>query len=62
MWLEDTEREDSSLASFISCVEECVRERECRKIEEGLHIKVKLSTYRYDRTRFLSDRFNSVFT
>ena len=29
-WLEDIEREDSS---FMSCVEECISERECRKFE-----------------------------
>ena len=36
-WLEDIEREDacSSLATFMSCVEECISERECRKFEEG---------------------------
>ena len=28
-WLEDIEREDSSLASFMSRVEECISEREC---------------------------------
>ena len=35
--LEDIEREDSSLAVFMSCVEECISERECRKFEEGLN-------------------------
>ena len=29
-------REDNSLAVFMSCVEECINERECRKFEEGL--------------------------
>ena len=33
-WLEDIEREDSSLA-FMPCIEECVSERECRKFEES---------------------------
>ena len=32
-WLEDIERQDSSLAAFISCVEEYISERECRKFE-----------------------------
>ena len=32
-WLEDIEREDSSLSAFMSCVEECNSERECRKFE-----------------------------
>ena len=45
-WLEDIEREDSSLASFMSCVEECISERECRKFEEGLYNIVILATYR----------------
>ena len=42
-WLEDIEREDSSLALFMLCVEECISERECRKFEEGL---VKLAMYK----------------
>ena len=42
-WLEDIEREDSSLAAFMSCVEECISERECRKFEEGLNNEVKLA-------------------
>ena len=42
-WLGDTEREDSSLASFMLCVEECISERERRKFEEGLN---KLATYK----------------
>ena len=37
--------EDSSLASFMLCVEECISERECKKFEEGL-TKVKLATYK----------------
>ena len=40
-WLEDIEREDGSLAAFMSCVEECISERECRKFEEGLNNKVE---------------------
>ena len=44
-WLEDIEREDSSLAAFMSCVEECISERECRKFDEGLNNKVKLAMY-----------------
>ena len=38
--LEDTEREDTSLALFMSCVEECISEREFRKFEEGVQYKV----------------------
>ena len=34
------EREDFSLASFMSCVEECISERGCRKFEDGLNNKV----------------------
>ena len=36
-WLEDIERGDSSSASFLACVEECISERESR-FEEGLNI------------------------
>ena len=39
------EWEDSSLASFMSCVEECISERECRNFEEGLNNRIKLATY-----------------
>ena len=45
-WLEDIEREDSSLAAFMLCVEECISEMECRKFEEGLNNKVKLVMYK----------------
>ena len=38
--LEDTEWEDSSLASFMLCVEECISKRDSRKFEEGLNHKV----------------------
>ena len=44
--MEDIEREDSSIALFISCLEECISERECRTFEEGLHNKVKLAMYK----------------
>ena len=30
-WLEDIEREDSSLALFMSCVEKCISDSKCRK-------------------------------
>ena len=43
-WLEDIERGDSSSASFLACVEECISERESRRFEEGLNTKVKLDT------------------
>ena len=35
-WLEDIERGDSSSASFLACVKECISERESR-FEEGLN-------------------------
>ena len=41
-WLEDIGREDSSLAVFMSCVEECISERECGKFDN----KVKLAMYK----------------
>ena len=45
-WLEDIEHGDSSSASFLACVEECISERESRKFEEGLNTKVKLDIYK----------------
>ena len=39
-WLEDIERGESSLASYLACIDECISERECRKFEEGLDNKV----------------------
>ena len=45
-WLEDIERGESSLASFLACIDECISERECRKFEEGLDNKVKLAMYK----------------
>ena len=45
-WLEDIERGDSSSASFLACVEECISERESRRFEEGLNAKVKLDIYK----------------
>ena len=43
--LEDIKHGDSSSASFVACVEECISERESRKFEEGLNTKVKLDIY-----------------
>ena len=40
--LEDNEHGDSSTASFLACVVECISERESRKFEEGLDTKVKI--------------------
>ena len=45
-WLEDIERGDSSLASFLACLEECINERKSRKFEEGLNTKVNLDIYK----------------
>ena len=30
-WLEDIERGESSIASYLACIDECISERECRK-------------------------------
>ena len=46
-WLDDIERGDSSSASFLACVEECISERESRMFEEGLNTKVKLDIYKW---------------
>ena len=45
-WLEDIKHGDSSSASFMACVEECISERESMKFEEGLNNKVKLDMYK----------------
>ena len=44
--LEDIKHGDSSSASFMASVEECISERESRKFEEGLNTKVKLDMYK----------------
>ena len=41
-WLEDIKHGDSSSASFMACVEECISERGSRKFKEGFNTKVKL--------------------
>ena len=46
-WLEDIERGDSSSASLLACVKECISERESRRFEEGLNTKVKLDIYKW---------------
>ena len=45
-WLEHIERGESSLASYLACIDEYINERECRKFEEGLDNKVKLTVYK----------------
>ena len=45
-WLEDIERGESSLASYLARIDECISERECRQSEEGLDNKVKLAMYK----------------
>ena len=45
-WLDDIKHGDSSSASFMASVEECISERESRKFEEGLNTKVKLGMYK----------------
>ena len=37
---------NSSLSSFVTCIEEHIREREGKQFEEGLNSKVKLEVYR----------------
>ena len=36
-WLEDIKHGDSSSASFMACVEECISERERRWFDKGLY-------------------------
>ena len=40
-WLEDIDRGESSLASYLACIDvvECITEREWQKFEEGLDNK-----------------------
>ena len=45
-YLHDVEGGDSSVASFMASVEECISERECKLYDEGLNSKVKLYLYR----------------
>ena len=46
-WMEDSKHGDSSSASFLSCVEECISERESRRFVEGRNTKVKLDLYKW---------------
>ena len=34
-WLEDIEKEEGSLASFMACVEESIKERDNKEFEKG---------------------------
>ena len=45
-WLEDIERGESSLASYLAGIDEFISKRECRKFEEGLDNKVKLDMHK----------------
>ena len=45
-WLEDIERGESLLASYLACIDECISEKECRKFEEGPDNEVKLAKYK----------------
>ena len=45
-WVEDIKRGGSSLASFLSCIDESIREREGKQFQEGLNSKVKLDMYK----------------
>ena len=38
-WLEDSEGGESSLASFLACIDEYISDKECRKFEDGLDNK-----------------------
>ena len=45
-YLNEVEGRDSSAASFMASVEECISERDCKLYDEGLNSKVELSLYR----------------
>ena len=38
-WLEDIERGESSLASYLACIDECISERDVESLREDLIIK-----------------------
>ena len=44
--MEDIKKGESSLVSFLACIEENIGEREGKQFEEGLNSKVKLDMYR----------------
>ena len=43
--MEDIERGESSLTSYLACIDECISKRECKRFEEGLDNKVKWAMY-----------------
>ena len=45
-WLEDIKRGESSLASYLACIDECISKRECRKFEEALD---NLAMYKFGK-------------
>ena len=45
-WLEDIRKEESSVASFMACVEESIKERDNEEFEKGLASKIKLAMYK----------------
>ena len=45
-WFEDIKKEEGSLASFMACVEESIKERDNEEFEKGLDIKVNLAMYK----------------
>ena len=45
-WHAIIKRGESSLASFLACIEESISEREGKQFEEGLNSKVKLDMYK----------------
>ena len=45
-WLEDIRKEEGSVASFMACVEESIKERDNKEFEKGLESKIKLVVYK----------------
>ena len=43
-WLEDIERGESSSASFLVCVDECISERESRGLKRDLILKIFINS------------------
>ena len=62
-WLEDIKHGDSSSASFMACVEECISERESRKFED-LYLQTYVSNsflFSFSLKSYLFMEFYTIF-
>ena len=51
-WVEDIKMGESSLASFLACIEDSISEWEGKQFEEGLNSEVKLDMYKRKEVEF----------